>query len=127
MEDNILIKEEEFLSILSNYYTKKFGKETKIYNRLHIINKDGVEDLKMDLFYVYEQKSTRAYIRLENYLELNDVIEALEDYAHQNGFELETFNYIGGIKHREYFNVEDEPYFVGALIVKKHELKKELK
>ena len=127
MEDNVFIKEEDFLDILSNYYTKKFGKETKIYNRLHIINKDGEEDLKMDLFYVNEQKNTRAYIRIENYLEVEDVKEVLEEYSIENGFELETFNYIGGIRHMEYFNVEDKPFFMGVLIVKKHELKKELK
>ena len=113
MNTSIKIEKQDFLDILSDYYTHKNNSEIKIYERTSIIEDDLQEKkVRLWLFYLYEIYGKSITIRKENYLNDVDVEEVLNNYI-GGEYKINSFNYLVGIT--KYLDKE-ESFFEGIVL-----------
>lgn len=109
------LSKEEFLGVVSKYYSEKEEKDIDLQVELSITY--GLISMAPDLkLYYQNQNNFRVYV-LED-----DIAEALHKYAEDNNTTLDSYKYMGGVRKMGMFTDEDTPFFNGVrLYVKDRE------
>jgi len=110
------IKKEDFIKILSEYYSKKLKKDITLNYRVNIIWNDN---LSLNIFFEKRSQSTKHIINLND----EDIHICLEAYAKNKGLELDNFKYLGSIKPTGYFLENNAPCFEGIRLYFKEKAK----
>ncbi len=112
MEKTII--KDEFLNILSEYFTNTLEKEVTVYDNPKVIYTDTDKLIDLQLYHLYFFDKNRTTIRIETPISDFEVSEVLNEYAHKMGYELDRFQYIGHVRNVGYYTDEDTVVFEGV-------------
>ena len=111
------ITTKELLNILSDYYSPIYRRNIVMNKNILISNND---DLKLQIYFEHYTPYGKMQII---YLSELDIKTCLSKYANMLGYSLDSYKYLGGIRHVGYFTDEDTPYFEGIRLYLKEKNK----
>ena len=121
--ENLMIKDistDEFITILSEYYSEILHQDIKVKYNVRIIWNDN---LSLNVFFEKRSYGDRRTINLTD----EDIKKCLEVHANALGYTLNNYKYIGGIRHVGYFTEENAPHFEGVRLYLKEKCKTKIK
>ena len=115
---------EEVKEAIVNYYNQELNDDIES----EVDNETYIEDCEVvTKFYIkdhYKKENRTTYFSLSH----EDLVEVFDNYLKDSNYELDRFEYMGGIRHVGYFVSEDTPYFEGIILfLREKSLKKKRK
>ena len=110
-----MIKADEFMEYITNYYSIKERRPLKFYYQFDI-NDDGVTKTpNISIFHSCFIMGEKITVKLHE----EDILEPLTVYAKAEGYELISYKYVGGIHNVGYFTDNEIPVFEGVMLTAK--------
>ena len=134
--NQVFLTKKQVIELIKEYFHKHGDKDVEVNIILELSsNTSGIgtyEKTEDDIIITFEVTKTEeinnTIIKTICNLQLEDLNEIFKSYEHQEGFEYDSFLYVGGIRHVGYFVDEDTPIFEGILLnYREKSLKKKLK
>jgi hypothetical protein len=120
----IFLKEDEIKEAILKFYSQNQDDNIESSVDRELFMEDGELVCNFYLKDHYKKENRTNYLLLS----YTDLIEVFDYYLKDSGYELEGFQYVGGIRHVGYFVDEDTPFFTGIYLqVKEKSLKKKHK
>ena len=110
----IVIKKEDLLSALSDYYSKKYNKDIKVIVKLEKGYYGYYEEKIADIKFYYDEPMEVLGHQFVKTVEVSeeDIKEIINKDLSSKGYEIESIYYNAGIASYEYFTqVYEEAYF----------------
>ena len=112
----VVIKKEELLSALSDYYSKKYNNNIKVKVNVVTDYYGYYEEKKADVIFYYDEQMEVLGHKFTKSVEISkdDIKRIINTDLASKGFEIESIHYNAGISTFEYFNqVYEDAYFIG--------------
>ena len=118
------LDENEVNAAIKKYYNQEEDNNIESSVDRELFMEDGELVCNFYLKDHYKKENRTSYLLLS----YTDLIEVFDYYLKDSGYELEGFQYVGGIRHVGYFVDEDTPFFTGIqLYVNEKSVKKRFK
>lgn len=113
------ITDKEFMNILNTYYSIKERKDIKLRLELGIKYDDISMSPNIKIFYDSYIQGQLVSIPVTE----EEITEALSSYAKNLGYQLSSFQYVGGVQRMGMYHDEDKPIFAGVILNLKDKVK----
>ena len=110
--EELIIKNDELINILSTYYSKLKNKIIIIKSKTHINYKKREPQIEVKFFYDNNINGTKV----TTFIKESEIKAILTEYLSIKNYTLVDYTYVGNIKNTGYYADYDAPHFEGIKI-----------